>query len=174
MLKFLSLLMFVALVLPGVAMAGSEPWELGLRGGTDASGTKENYTVGELYLQKFLAWQLALGDEARLRTRFDMGAGYLEAVNDEGAWLAVGGDLVLCLFDDRLELEAGFRPTWLTDYHYGDDDFGGDVQFSSHAGLVWKVDRVTFSYRFQHISNAGIYDSNPGINLHLFGMGFRF
>ena len=174
MVRLAGLLLFV-LFLPGLAQAAeSSLWELGLRGGTDASGSNENFTAGELYLLRFLPWQIALGEGTLLRTRFDMGAGYLEAVNDEGGWLAAGGDLVLSLFDEQLELEAGFRPTWLTDYRYGADDFGGDTQFSSHAGLACKIDHVTFNYRFQHISNAGIYDSNPGINLHLFAMGFRF
>jgi hypothetical protein len=73
-----------------------------------------------------------------------------------------------------MELEAGFRPAWLTDHLYGDDDYGGDLQFLSHAGIVLRLSRFTLSYRYLHMSNAGLYSENDGLNLHLFGLGARF
>ncbi len=96
----------------------------------------ENYDAVELYFFRGLPWGARLIGNTTLSTRFDLGATYLEGGDDEGAMLAAGVDLVLGFWDDRLELEAGFRPTWMFDHEYGDDDFGGGMQFTSHAGLA--------------------------------------
>ena len=156
---------------PGRA-AALESWEFGLRGGMDATALDENYTAGEIYLLRTLPWQAELG-AAKLLTRIDLGAGYLEAANDHGGWLAAGADLV-CLLGGGAEIEAGFRPAWLIDHIYGDDDFGGDLQFVSHGGIGLHAGHFVLSYRFQHLSNASIYNTNDGLDLHLFGVGARF
>lgn len=171
------LAIFCVLTAPVTTIAETKPtMEVGLRGGFDAgwSSLDENYKAGELYFLRGLPWGARLIKNTTLSTRFDLGAIYLEGGDDEGAMLAAGVDLVLGFWDDRLELEAGFRPTWMFEHEYGDDDCGGGLQFSSHAGvtLIWQP--LTASYRIQHVSNAGIYDKNPGLNLHMFGLGYRF
>lgn len=167
-----TLMLALLLPLPAVA-AGSSLWEVGLRGGTDAAGVECSYKAGEIYLLRAFPWRVDLPG-GMLSARLDLGAGYLEAVHDSGGWLACGADLVYSMADGLLELEAGFRPTWLIDQIYGNDDYGGDLQFTSHAGLAVHVDPVVISYRYLHISNASIYEENDGLNLHLFGVGVRF
>ncbi len=44
---------------------------------------------------------------------------------------------------------------------------GGGVRFGSRA-------QYELIYRFQHLSNAGIGDDNPGINFHVLNLGYRF
>ena len=128
------------ILLPVCAAAGAETpsFEVGVRGGADVSkhNLDESYGTAEIYLLKQLPWGATFGGHNRLSSRFDCGAAYLEAGDDEGAMLAAGADLVLGLWDDRVEFEVGFRPTWMFDHDYGDDDFGGGMQFSSHAGLA--------------------------------------
>jgi len=150
--------------------------EVGLRGGIDSnsSNADEHYDAVELYFFRALPWGARLIGNTTLSTRFDFGATYLEGGDDEGAMLAAGVDLALGFWDDSLELEAGFRPTWMFDHEYGDDDFGGGLQFTSHAGLALNWHRAALSYRYQHTSNAGIYDENPGFDLHMVGLGYRF
>jgi hypothetical protein len=171
---FRALLVLLLLTPAAVSAEDLTSWEFGMRGGGDATGLNENYTVAEVYLLRELPWQLDFEGGAVLRARADAGVGYIEASDDEGGWLAMGGDLVLGLFDGTLEFEAGFRPAWLKDHKYGDDHFGGEMQFASHAGATVVYRQLTFSYRFQHMSNAGIYDHNPGLDLHLVGLGARF
>jgi hypothetical protein len=155
-------------------MAAETPaWEFGLRGGMDATGSEEHYAAGEAYLLRELPWRTDLAGGV-LASRLDLGAGYLESSGDDGGWLAAGADVVWIVGAGRLEFEAGFRPVYLFDHQYGDDDLGGALQFSSHGGIAFHLSRFTLGYRFQHMSNAGIYDSNPGINLHLFGVGAKF
>jgi hypothetical protein len=163
------------LTLLPVMAQGAEPpvWEFGLRGGMEATGSAEQYRVGEAYLLRDLPWRSSLAG-GTLAARLDLGAGYLESDNDGGGWLAVGADLVWQIIDGFIEVEAGFRPTWLIDHAYGSDDFGGDLQFSSHGGIALRLPPFVISYRYQHTSNASLYDDNDGFDLHLFGVGTKF
>lgn len=161
-------------LLPGTALA-VEPslWEFGLRGGMDATSVKESYAAGEVYLLRTLPWHTNLAG-GTLTPRLDFGAGYLEADEDNGGWLAAGADVVWIVGAGVVEIEAGFRPAWLVDHRFGEDDFGGGIQFISHGGVALHLAPVVLSYRYQHLSNAGIYSKNDGLDLHLFGVGARF
>lgn len=173
-MKWLVCTCMILLWLPGVAVAAQRPgWEFGLRGGMDATGVEESYSAGELYLLRDLPWKVEHGQQA-LMARIDIGAGILEAAGDHGGWFAAGADLVWLLGCGAIEIEAGFRPTWLAEHIYGNDDFGGDLQFASHGGIAVNLAQLMVSYRYQHISNASIYKKNGGLDLHLFGVGFRF
>lgn len=150
--------------------------EIGIHGGkdTDKKELYESYHAAEIYLLKQLPWGTAVGEQGTLTNRFDFGAIYLEGGDDKGVMLAAGDDLVFNGWNDRLELEAGFRPTWMFDHEYGDDNFGGGMQFTSHAGLAFNWRQSVLNSRLQHTSNAGIDHENPGINLHIVGLGYRF
>ncbi len=161
--------------LQGIAGAISD-MQIGLRGGTENSKSNldENYHVAEVYLLKAMPWSLPLTEQAALSSRFDFGATYLAGAGEKSGMLAAGADLVLGLWDGGVEFEIGFRPTWLFDHTFGDDNFGGGVQFTSHAGLAINWQSLVLNYRLQHTSNAGIYENNPGLNLHMVGLGYRF
>lgn len=168
----LALLLFF-LASPAIAGDADGSCEIGLRGGTDSGRVEEDYTAAELYFLKDLPWSVDITNGIRFRPRFDIGAFYLEADSDGGEMFAAGFDLVLTV-RDRFDFEIGFRPTWMTDSRYGVDDFGGETQFTSHVGLAFTKNSLVCTYRFQHTSNGGLYDNNPGLNLHLFGLGYRF
>jgi len=172
---FMGSVLLMLLPLPGVGWATELPdWEVGLRGGMEATGSDEQYQVGEFYLLRKLPWRAdtALGP---ILTRLDLGAGYLEGADDhEGFLVGVGGDLVWLPGNGPVELEVGFRPAWLSDDVYDEDDYGGDLQFLSHVGVSLRLCRFVVSYRYEHMSNAGLYNENDGLNLHLFGLGVRF
>jgi hypothetical protein len=150
--------------------------EIGVRGGADESGhnLEEDYIAVEIYLLKQLPWGVRIGEKTTLTTRFDMGVTYLEATDDEGCMLAAGVDLVLGLWTGSTEFEIGLRPTWMHDQEYGEDNYGGGIQFTSHVGLAINWQPMVLNYRFQHTSNGSLYNANPGLNLHMFGMGYRF
>ncbi len=52
------------------------------------------------------------------------------------------------------------------DFAFG-DSIGGGVRFGDEG-------RFELLYRFQHLSNAGLGDRNPGINFHVIELGFHF
>ena len=162
------------LLLPMTSWSLDTTMEIGVRGGRETLTEHEDFAAGELYYLQTLPWHKELTPRTTLYTRLDAGIGYLRASSKSGDWLAVGGDVVLCLMDGVWELEGGFRPTWLFEHGLGGENFGGPVQFSSHVGATFSLGQVALSYRYQHTSNAALYDNNPGINLHLFGLGVRF
>jgi hypothetical protein len=177
-MRISSLLTILCLLwLPSQVIAVSTgDMQIGLRGGNEnsKSNLEEDYHAAELYLLKVLPWTLSFAEQAVLSSRFDLGATYLAGTDEKSGMLAAGADLVLGLWDGGVEFELGLRPTWLFDHTYGDDNFGGGMQFTSHAGLAINWQKMALSYRIQHISNAGIYDNNPGLNLHMIGLGYRF
>lgn len=168
------LLVLLLFVLPAVSWAKASSAEFGVRGGSDATSVAENYAAGEVYFLQDLPWQKELRPGMRMHARLDMGGGYLSAASERGGWLAVGGNLVLTLPGGRWALDGGLRPAWLFRDKFGKDDYGGPVQFASHVGVTLHLGQFALSYRFQHLSNANLYDKNSGLDLHLFGLGMRF
>ncbi len=174
MLLIRILLVFACLLSATVVFAGEETvFELGVRGGVNDNRKDEDFTAGEIYLLRDLPWQLPLSEGVSLRTRLDAGVTLLEAAGEHSALLAIGGDLFLPI-QQWLELEVGLRPAYMNDYKLGEDDFGGNIQFVSHAGMTLRWHDLSLGYRIQHTSNASIYDKNGGMNLHLLGLGARF
>ena len=56
-------------------------------------------------------------------------------------------------------------------------DLGSAFQFGSHAGVGARFgpkNAFDLSYRYQHLSNAGIKEPNDGINFHILRLGYRF
>jgi hypothetical protein len=173
---FLRIILFFASLLSSTAVYASDKivFELGARGGINDNRNYEDFTAGEVYLLRDLPWQVPLTQSAILRTRLDAGVTVLEAAGEQSVMLAIGGDLFVPMLNDRLEFEVGLRPAFLHDYKIGDDNFGGNLQFTSHAGMTLRWQEISLSYRIQHTSNASIYEQNKGINLHLVGLGGRF
>lgn len=74
-------------------------------------------------------------------------------------------------------LELGVGPHFLSDQSIGDKEFGTSLNFGSHLGigaLFGDRGQYELSYRFQHLSNAGIERPNPGINFHLVRFSYRY
>lgn len=162
------------LILPTPCWSLATTMEFGVRGGVDDASLEENYSSAELYYLKDLPWQKEIAPGVRVYTRLDIGATFLNGDSQDGGWIAAGGDIVFSLMDGAFELEAGWRPAWMFEHEYGGDNFGGGLQFISHAGATLNMGRAALNYRFQHISNANAYDENPGLDMHVLGLGMRF
>ncbi|MCD6353388.1 MAG: acyloxyacyl hydrolase [Proteobacteria bacterium] len=58
-------------------------------------------------------------------------------------------------------------------------NFPNDFNFSSQAGLgiqyfISKNTAIRGEYRLQHISNAGLYENNTGLNMNNFWIGYAY
>lgn len=74
-----------------------------------------------------------------------------------------------------LELAVGAHV--MTEDSIGDKDFSILFAFGSHVGGGFRFgsrEQYELLYRYQHLSNAGLGDDNPGINFHLLHLGYRF
>jgi hypothetical protein len=72
-------------------------------------------------------------------------------------------------------LVGGVRAALLGEHIYEGKDFGGRLQFIAEIGLNVRLSqKLGAGYRFQHMSNAFIYDTNPGLNMHIFEFKYSF
>ena len=74
-------------------------------------------------------------------------------------------------------IEGGAGMHLMSETELGDKDFDILFTFGSHAGAGFRFgpqDRIELGYRFQHLSNAGLGDPNPGINFHLIRLLYYF
>lgn len=74
-------------------------------------------------------------------------------------------------------LEAAVGVHGMTDTEIEDKDFDTEFAFGSHGGAgirFGQEGRFELGYRYQHLSNLGIGDSNPGINFHLVRLSYHF
>jgi lipid A 3-O-deacylase len=74
-------------------------------------------------------------------------------------------------------LEFGVGAHVHTDDSIGNKNFDIPFAFGSHVGGGFRFGashQYELLYRFQHLSNAGLGDDNPGINFHVLHLGYRF
>lgn len=70
----------------------------------------------------------------------------------------------------QLEIEGAVRVTYIEHPAFGSEDLGSHLHFASHAGLAWwsPEHRFALGFRFEHVSNAGLTEHNPGVNFASF------
>ena len=146
---------------------------LGIRGGFAATDTAEEPQQYELFMSYVLPWYW--GSDWLLGTRFNAGAGVLTGGSESSFIGALGPALTLQRVAYPLWLELGMDIAVLSDNKLEDDDFGDTLQFISHVGLNVRLSRHwEAGYRFQHMSNAGLDVINPGLDMHMLQLGYRF
>jgi hypothetical protein len=162
------------------AVAGAEAGGLslessGARFGAGASSSNQDFHQAEAFVDWNLPWGWDLGKKWNLQSRLDVSAGWMGnnhsggAVGTPAAILALGHEGI------PISIEGGSGPTFISRWEFDTKDFGDPVQFTSHIGLYWDLAKHwRLGYRFQHMSNASISESNPGLNLHVVAFGYRF
>lgn len=122
-----------------------------------------------------LPWSYRLGQGFGLETYLSGSVGWIGEDADDAAVASFGPSFRLTYDKIPVALLGGSAPTILGRNHLGDRDMGCAFQFTSHIGLACRVYRgVELCYRFQHMSNAGLGQDNPGLNSHALALGWRF
>lgn len=146
-----------------------------MRGGFSANESGWGFNEAQGFVSWNLPWDWDLGKEWYLQTRLDLSAGWLGDDEESAAIGTVGPSLMLGRQRLPLSLDGGISPTILTKHAFGSKDFGSYAQFTSHVGLNWDfAPHWHLSYRFEHMSNANLSEHNPGLNMHVFGLSYRF
>lgn len=165
---------------PGVLLAASELpaqetnfYSAGVRGGVASSET--SFYQCEAFVNRDFRWRGTLGSHWSLQPRMELTSGFLTRYNDYDYVGTFGPSLVIRHSQLPLFVNCGSRVTYLSQSAFGNRDFGIHLQFTSHCGIDWKVvDRWEVGYRFQHMSNGGFGEPNPGLNVHMIGAAYRF
>lgn len=147
----------------------------GVRGGIDDRLNNEDFGQAEAFATWSLPWSHRWSSGWSLTTALEASVGALWAAGDEAFIGTVGPGVALAPANGGVEFSLGFNPTWISRHVFGDTDLGGPIAFSTHVGVAVSVVRhLAIGYRFQHTSNANIYSSNPGIDVHMIEMAYRF
>lgn len=149
--------------------------ELGIRlGGTDGKN-EENFTLVEMFARRGFPWSWSSGRQWQLSSHLEIGLGALESAGQTGLVASLGPLVTLRNPGSRWQFELGIKPTWLSEDRFGRENLGGHFHFTSHIGVNYRYRRdLLIGYRFQHTSNASIKDVNPGLDVHLLAIDWRF
>jgi lipid A 3-O-deacylase len=144
-------------------------------------GDPNGYSQAEAFVDWNLPWKWDLGKDWMLQTRLDLSGGSLWHDHDNAAVGTVGPVLAWGSAHFPVWMEGGSSPTLVSRDGFGPGgqtdsrDFGCAFQFTTHIGIYWDiVKKVRVGYRFQHMSNAHLAGSNPGLNLNVFYVSYLF
>ena len=157
------------------ALAEEGAWNtVGLRAGFGDSKNNESFSQYEAYATLSLPWRWDSATHWTIGSFIGANAGLVTCEGDSFVG-SIGPGIYLMTPGRRAVLSAGVYPTYLGRSSFGDDDFGGSFQFTSAVGINYNfLEFMTLGYRFQHMSNAGISNENPGLNTHMIELGYRF
>jgi lipid A 3-O-deacylase len=168
-------LFLLALFGIGSAECGWAQIEIGFRAGENNSICKESFQQRELIFRGALPWEYRINSDFSISTQMEITAGKLECGRDRAFLASLGPSIIFSYYENLIDLDAGISPTLVTEYEFHHKNIGGFIQFTSHVGIYYSTFQfMKLGYRFQHMSNASLYEHNPGINLHLFEARFRF
>ena len=169
-------LLLLSIVSPQPCSAeGTDQIEAGFRAGLSATDGNEDFEQYEVFATFGLPWSWELAPGWVFGTRINLSAGALRGAGDTGFIGSVGPGVALSMVDGLIVLSGGISAALLSEHRFGEENFGGPIQFISHVGIRFKIsDNLGVGYRFQHMSNASIYSRNPGLELHLLELSYRF
>ncbi len=158
-----------ALLAPPAAAAGQR--ELALDAGADGPFHRRDFRSYTLALHLPLR---ALDSAGRVRVLLGATLGGLDGDGESSTFAAAGPGLDYAL-GRRLRLRYDLQGAWLGDHVLAGRDLGGPFQFFHRLTLVAPVGRrAVAAAGLWHISNAGIYDANPGLSGFLLELGVRY
>lgn len=147
----------------------------GVRSGTTFEKDAGNFQEVDVFAARYLPWTWGIGDGWNLKPRLEASAGWLHDEGQEGFVGTTGPVLELRQGKFPVTLEGGVSLSALSRSDFPDRDLGGSFEFTDHVGVNWHLTKqLTAGWRYQHMSNAGIYKRNPGLNLQMLSVSYGF
>jgi hypothetical protein len=166
--------LIIILPLNSVFGEDSQPFEIGLRGGI-AAPDEGSFYKEELVGTFALPGGSRSSSDFQLSPKLDATAGVLRRGDEKGFIGSVGPGLAMEWSEWPIFLVGGVRAALLGEHIYKDKNFGGRLQFIEDIGFNVCLNRnLEAGYRLQHMSNAFIYETNPGLNMHIFEVSYGF
>lgn len=121
---------------------------------------------------------LQLRPPRRLRSEYlEIAIGGIATSGTDRLMLAIGPVWQVPLHRDRIALKLGFSPTLIGGSTIEGRDLGGNFHFTSSAAIETRFGthrQATLAFRFQHTSNGGLNDTNPGMDMVGVSFGYSF
>ncbi len=177
LMAFAMLIAAIIALCPVNAIAGRSSWEAGLRAGPSFNNEDESFNQYDLFASYGLPWSWQWGRAIQVDTNLTTSVGILDGGGERGVAGSLGFEFVFNGAGGRLpiELRAGSALTLISRHQYGAEDLGGPLQFTHHISLYyWFLENLSVLARVQHMSNAGIYSENPGVDMIMLAMVYRF
>jgi hypothetical protein len=173
---WLILLLLLGIFSPQPGSANETDWiAVGLRAGLSTTDGNEDFKQYELFATYELPWSWELTPGWFLSTRIKLSAGALRGGGETGFIGSAGPSITLSMVQGLILLDGGISAALLSEHKFGQENFGGPIQFVSHVGISFKLSaNLGVGYRFQHMSNASIYNRNPGLELHMLELSYFF
>lgn len=113
-------------------------------------------------------------------SKLDLAAGRLERGSDSALFVSFGPTYRFNMNKNknapgRWFMDIGLHPTYVSKSQFGGKPLGGKFFFTSFLGLGAYLDRqrkIGLLLRYQHTSNAGLSNSNPGVDM--LGLTFSY
>lgn len=105
----------------------------------------------------------------------EIAVGAIQNADDAQAFLSTGPVWRLGGLDQAVFVDFGFSPTVIGGSRFNDRDMGGNVHFTSSLSIgrtFGQSRQSAVALRLQHISNGGLNDANPGMDM--LGLNFIF
>ncbi|CAA6693843.1 MULTISPECIES: acyloxyacyl hydrolase [unclassified Lentimonas] len=147
---------------------------VGIRVGFDTDA-KVSLTSYELYETSDPQWSWDLGEDMSTGIGYEAAVGALAGEGEVSAYIHFGFTLEFAHDALPVTLVLATGPSLYSEDTFDNFDLGGNIQFTSSAGLNWQVcDGWAVEYRYQHTSNAGLKSHNPGLEMHAFALSHNF
>lgn len=155
---------------------------LAVRGGFSGNSVigeeqQTDFNQVDLALTARLPWEWNVGTGWIIKTRLLTSAGVLRGSDElNGVFTLVPLDVIFGRKDGLISIDMGVGGALLTDYKFGNQNFGGPFQFVWTWGATSRfAGPFGAGYHFQHYSDATIYGSESrGVDLHLFEIIYWF
>ncbi len=170
----------LALVLIGFAphpLSGNEIiWQsIGLRGGVDDGRNDEDFKQYDAFSTFKLPWLWQWDSGWTIGTYLEANVGVLRAGGTTAFVGSIGPGISIRGLAEIVEISMGINPTIISKHKFGDENLGGPIEFTSHVGInFFFANHYSIGYRLQHMSNGILYEHNPGLNMHMIEVGYRF
>lgn len=164
---------FIALCI--VQSAVAQPKSMSIRMGVPVNDNDTGFRQYEMFADFPITKITGSQNGLRFGMRLDVVTSLLEQSDKWAFLLSVGPSFVLSNAGSRLALKFGSSPTFLSNARFPHKNLGGHFHFISHIGVSLRLtSNMAVVYRIQHLSNASTVQPNPGLNLHMFGIGVEF
>lgn len=118
-------------------------------------------------------WQGSSG--ISLNTDAEASLGLLRGDGSTIGIASIGPRVIINALPGQLGFDVGIRMALMSRTKINGLDFGTALQFISHLGLSWRMgEHFEVGYQYQHMSNGGMNNSNPGLNMHVLRLNYYY